>query len=107
MSYLITAPDLLSTAAANVAGIGSSIRAANLAALTPTSTVMAAAGDEVSAAIALLLSGHAQGYQAASAQAAAFHEQFVQVLSAAGGAYAAAEAANANPLQPLIDGVLG
>ncbi|MCV6985001.1 PE domain-containing protein [Mycobacterium shinjukuense] len=106
MSYLIAAPDLLMTAAADVAVIGSSVRAANLAALAPTSTLMAAAGDEVSAAIATLLSGHAKEYQALSAQVAAFHEQFVRALTAAGQAYAAAEAANANPLQTLVDDTL-
>ena len=41
MSYLIAAPNLLTTAAANAAGIGSSIWAANLAALAPTSTLTA------------------------------------------------------------------
>ncbi|ORW07517.1 hypothetical protein AWC15_20015 [Mycobacterium lacus] len=90
-----------------MADIGSSIRAANLVALAPTSTLMAAAGDEVSAAIASLFSGHAQEYQAIGARAAVFHEQFVQALSAASGAYAAAEAANASPLQTLAENVLG
>ncbi|KAA1248191.1 PE domain-containing protein [Mycobacterium simiae] len=107
MSYLITAPDLLTIAAANAEGIGSSVLAANLAALAPTSTLMAAAADEVSAAIASLFSGHAQEYQALSAQAAAFHERFVRALSDASRAYAAAEAANAGPLQVVVDDILG
>ncbi|WP_373200159.1 PE domain-containing protein [Mycobacterium marinum] len=107
MSYLIAAPDLLMTAAADAEGIASSIMAANLAAFAPTSTLMAAAGDEVSTAIASLFAGHAQEYQLLSARAAVFYEQFVQALSTASGAYAAAEAANANPLQILIDDVLG
>lgn len=107
MSFLFVAPDLLMTAAVDAAGIGSAMTAANLAALAPTSALAAAAADEVSAAIASLFSGHAQAYQAASVQAAAFHEQFVLALSSAGGAYAAAEAASAGPLQPVVDGVLG
>ncbi|KZS67312.1 hypothetical protein A4G27_19775 [Mycobacterium kansasii] len=107
MSYLIAAPDMLTTAAVDAAGIASSVRAANLAALAPTSTLMAAAADEVSAAITSLFSGYANEYQALSAQAVAFHEQFVQALSAASGAYAAAEAANVNLLQTLVDDVLG
>ncbi|ORB33966.1 PE family protein, partial [Mycobacterium persicum] len=107
MSYLIAVPDMLTTAAVDAAGIASSVRAANLAALAPTSTLMAAAADEVSAAIASLFSGHAQAYQALSAQAVAFHEQFVQALGAASGAYAAAEAANVNPLQPLVNDIFG
>ncbi|QUR68066.1 PE domain-containing protein [Mycobacterium spongiae] len=106
MSYLITAPDLLATAAEDVAGIGSSIRAANLAALAPTSTLMAAAGDEVSAAIASLFSGQAQEYQTLSAQVAGFHAQFVHALSRAGGAYAVAEAANASVLPAVAEDVL-
>jgi hypothetical protein len=63
--------------------------------------VLAAAEDEVSAAIAAVFSAHGEGFQALGAQAAAFQEQFVQALSGAGGAYTAAEAANASPLQAL------
>ncbi len=107
MSYLVTAPDLLTTAAADAAGIGSAMRAANLAASATTTTLMAAAADEVSAAIASLFSGYAEEYLVLSVRAASFHEQFVRVLSDASGAYAAAEAANANPLQTLVDDVLG
>lgn len=87
--------------------IASSIRAANLAALAPTSTLAAAASDEVSAAIASLFSSYGQEYQALSAQAAAFQEQFVQALSNASRAYAAAEAVNAGPLQTIADQILG
>ncbi|PJE21916.1 MAG: PE-PGRS family protein [Mycobacterium sp.] len=106
MSYLITTPEVLTLAAAEAAGIGSSIQAANLSAFAPTSTVMAAAADEVSTAIASLFSGHALDYQALSKQVAAFQEQFVLAMNAAGGAYAAAELINAGPLQPVVDGVL-
>jgi hypothetical protein len=45
--------------------------------MAPTTGVVAAAEDEVSAAIALLFSNHAQEFQALSAQAGAFHTQFV------------------------------
>lgn len=106
MSYLITTPEVLTLAAAEAAGIGSSIQAANLSAFAPTSTVMAAAADEVSTAIASLFSGHALDYQALSKQVAAFQEQFVLAMNAAGGGYAAAELINAGPLQPVVDGVL-
>ncbi|MEK1275554.1 PE family protein [Mycobacterium ulcerans] len=61
--------------------------------------VMAAGADEVSALIAGLFDAHAQAYQALSAQALVFHDQFVQMLNAGAGSYAAAEAANASPLQ--------
>jgi fermentation-respiration switch protein FrsA (DUF1100 family) len=53
-----------------------------------------------------VFSSHARAYQALSGQAAAFHAQFVQALSGAGASYAAAEAANASPLQTLQQDVL-
>jgi len=89
MSYVFAAPDILSTAAADVAAIGSSINAAHVAAAAPTSAVIAAAGDEVSAAIASVFSSVGKEFQALGAQAAALHAQFVQVLTGSGGAYAA------------------
>jgi len=89
---------MLAAAAADMAGIGSSLNAANAAATSPTTAVIAAAEDEVSAAIASLFSGHAQQFQALSAQAAALHAQFVQSLNGAEGAYAAAEVASAQSL---------
>jgi hypothetical protein len=54
--------------------------------------VLPAALDEVSAAISALFGAHGQAYQAASAQALAFQEQFVQLLGAGANAYANAEA---------------
>lgn len=107
MSFVIAAPDLVAMATEDLAGIGASLTAANAAAAVPTSGLLAAAGDEVSAAIAALFSSHGQQYQAMSAQAAAFHARFVQALAGAMGAYAAAEAANASPLQTLEQGLLG
>ncbi|SOK27490.1 PE-PGRS family protein PE_PGRS26 [Mycobacterium simulans] len=106
MSYVLADLDLLAAAAGDVAGIGSSLSAANAAAAAATTGLVAAAGDEVSAAIAALFSSHGQQYQALSGQAAAFHARFVQALHSAGGAYAAAEAANVSPLQTLIDDIL-
>ena len=69
--------------------------------------VAAAAQDEVSAAISALFGGYGQEFQAAGAQATLFHDRFVQALSSGAGAYAAAEAANANPLQTVEQDVLG
>ncbi len=96
MSYVITVPDALAAAAADLTGIGSSIGAANAAAAVPTTGLIAAAEDEVSAAIASLFSGYAKDFQALSAQAATFHSKFVQALTGSGSAYAAAEATNAS-----------
>ncbi|MCV7123126.1 PE family protein, partial [Mycobacterium lacus] len=101
MSYLIAAPEMVSAAARDLASIGSAIGVANASA-APTTVVLAAGGDEVSAAIAALFSTHGQAYQALSVQAARFHEQFVQALSAGAVSYAAAEAANASPMQQAL-----
>jgi hypothetical protein len=98
MSFVIAAPEFVSSAASDVAGIGSSLTAAHAAAAIPTTAVIAAAGDEVSAAIATLFSRHGQAFQQLSAQAAAFHTEFVQALNSGAAMYAAAEAANTSPL---------
>ena len=100
MSFVVAVPEVLGAAATDLAGIGSSLSAANAAA-APTTGILAAAEDEVSAAIAALFSSHGTAFQALSAQAADFHAQFVQALNSAKGAYAAAEAANAGLLQTV------
>ena len=59
----------------------------------------------MSAAIASLFSRHGNAFQALSAQATAFHHQFVQALKAGAGAYASTEAANASSmLQQVLKG---
>ncbi|WP_246398740.1 PE domain-containing protein [Mycobacterium vicinigordonae] len=93
----------MSAAATDVVSIGSAVATVNRDVATATTTVLAAAEDEVSAAIATLFSTHGQGYQTLSAQAAAFHQQFVRALTNASGAYAAAEAASAAPLGAFED----
>jgi triacylglycerol lipase len=98
VSYVLAWPETMSAAATNVASIGSLVATADQGAADATTAVLAAAEDEVSAAIAALFSAHGQGYQALSAQAAAFHQGFVQALNNASGAYAAAEAASTSPL---------
>ncbi|REU40587.1 PE family protein, partial [Mycobacterium tuberculosis] len=94
MSFVLVSPSQLMAAAADVAGIGSAISAANAAALAPTSVLAAAGADEVSAAVAALFSAHAGQYQQLGARAALFHEQFVQALTGAASAYASAKATN-------------
>lgn len=61
MEFVSAAPEFVSAAAADLANIGSTISAANAAALAPTSGVLAAGADEVSAMIAWLFGAHAQG----------------------------------------------
>ena len=95
MSFVSTQPTELTAAAENLQGIGSSLTAQNAAAAAPTTGVLPAAADEVSALTAAQFATHAQMYQAISAQAAAIHEMFVNTLGASAGSYAATEAANA------------
>ncbi|WP_415823724.1 PE family protein, partial [Mycobacterium basiliense] len=106
MSIVIATPEMLVAAANELAGIGSAVGAANAAAFAPTMGLLAAGTDEVSAAIAALFSAHGQAYQAVSAQMSACHAQFVRALTAGGEMYAAAEAANASPLQSAPQSVL-
>ncbi|ARG92548.1 PE family protein, partial [Mycobacterium kansasii] len=105
MSTLIAVPEILDSAATDLASIASTLNAADVSAAARTTGILAAAEDEVSAAIAVLFSSHAQTYQAVSAQATAFHQQFLQALTAGAAAYAGAEAANASPLAQLLAAV--
>ena len=106
MSFVVAAPDTMREAATNLAAIRSTISSANTAAAAPTTERATAAADEVSAAVAATFSKHASAYHALAARAAAFHSQFLQVLSGAGGAYAATEAANAGPLNSVEQDML-
>ncbi len=63
MSFLIAAPELVAAAATDLARVGSTISTANVAASGPTTSVIAAGADEVSAGIAALFGAHAQAYQ--------------------------------------------
>ncbi|WP_139830759.1 PE family protein [Mycobacterium paraense] len=107
MTFVIAAPDLVTAAATDLENIGSNIGAASSAAAGSTTALLPAAQDEVSAAIASLFGLHGKMFQALSAQAAAFHQQFVQALNAAAGAYASTEAAGIPSLQaaPTLTGV--
>lgn len=95
MSFVNIVPETLSMAAGNLQSIGSAVAAENAAALAPTTGLIPAAADEVSALTAMQFAAHAQMYQAVSARAAAVHQMFVTVLQASAGSYAATEAVNA------------
>jgi hypothetical protein len=94
VSFVITTPQLLATATADLADIGAEVSEANAAAAAVTTGLVPAAQDEVSEAIAALFGGYAKEYHALSAQAAEFQQQLVQALGASAGSYAAAESAN-------------
>lgn len=95
MSFVTTQPEALTTAAANLQAIGSAMAAQNAAAATPTTGVVPAAADEVSALTATQFVAHASLYRTVSAQAEAIHEMFVNTLGISAGSYTATEFANA------------
>ncbi|WP_158090421.1 PE family protein [Mycobacterium sp. IEC1808] len=95
MSFVIATPELVESAATDLAGIRSSLVEAAATAAAPTTGIVTAAQDEVSVAIASMFGNFGEQFQAVSAQAHAFHQQFVSLMNAGATAYASAEAANA------------
>ena len=95
MSFVTTQPEMLASAAGELQSIGSAVAAGNTAAAAPTTGVVPAAADEVSALTAAQFAAHGALYQAVSAQATAIHDLFVTTLGTSAGSYAATEAANA------------
>ena len=105
MSFVNAAPEYVEAAATDLANIGSTINAANAAAAAPTTGVLAAGADEVSAAVCGTVRRPRPGYQALSAQAAAFHSQFVQLMNAGAASYCQRRGANASPMQQALNAV--
>lgn len=93
MSFVTTHPEALTSAAGTL--IGSTLSARIAAAAAPTTALMPAVADEVSALTAARFAARTQSYQAVSAQPRAIHEMFVDTLGTSSGSYAATEAANA------------
>jgi hypothetical protein len=89
---------MLLAAGGNLRSVGSAVAVGNAAAAAPTTGVVPAAADEVSALTAAQFAAHAARYQAVAAQAAVIHDLFVTTLGASAGSYAVTEAANAAPL---------
>jgi hypothetical protein len=105
MSFVTAAPDLVEAAAQDLAGIRSSLMEASASVAVPTTGVVPAAADEVSAGVAALFGNFGKEFQAVSAQAQAFHAEFVNAMNAGAAAYASAEAAAGQAL--LVGGGLG
>lgn len=99
MSFVTAQPEALTAAAGTLQSIGAALNAQSAAAAAPTTGVVPAAADEVSALTAAQFAVHAQLYQAVSAQAAAIHQAFVNTLGVSSASYAATEAANAASAQ--------
>jgi hypothetical protein len=95
MSFVTVSSEQLSAAADNLQSITAALSAGNAAAAGPTTAVVPAAADEVSAFIAARFAVHAQRYQELSARAVAIHESLAATLAAGAGSYATTEAANA------------
>jgi hypothetical protein len=95
MSFVTTQPELLALAAGDLHGIGSAMAAGNMAAAAPTTGVVPAAADEVSALTAAQFAAQGVLYQQLSAQATAINELFVNALATSAGSYTATEVVNA------------
>jgi PE family len=93
MSYVIAAPEMMTAAATDLAGIGSELSEAHMAAAPPTVALVPAAADEVSAAVTHLFSRYAEDFHGLAAHAAAFNDQFVQNLRTGALSYTQIEAA--------------
>lgn len=102
MSYMRTIPEFLSTAAADIGGIGSALSDASLAAADPTTNLLAAAADEVSTVVSKVFGGYGLSAQAVLTQASAFHNEFTELLANAGGIFAQAEVDNAEALTNAV-----
>ena len=99
-------PETMTTAATDLAGIGSTLSEAHSVAALPTTAVVPAAADEVSTSIAHLFSQHAQDYQALAGKAAAFHDQFAHNLTTGAFSYASIEAELVSFLQSPLNTIL-
>lgn len=95
MSFVSALPEELTATAADLNSIGNAVAAQNTAAAGPTTGVVPAAADEVSALTAAQFARHAQMYQTISKRAAVVHERFVIMLQRSAQSYAATDAANA------------
>lgn len=95
MSFVTTQPELVASAANELAGIGAAMAAQNAAAASPTTSLIPAAADEISALTAMQFVAHAALYQEVSQEATAIHESFVATLGLSATSYLTTEAANA------------
>ena len=103
MSFVSAVPELVAAAGGDLAGIRSALSEATAAAAGPTTGALAAGADEVSAAISQMFGAYGQEFQALSARAAAFHDEFVGLMNSGAAAYLSTEGANAE--QILLNGM--
>ena len=112
MSFVTTQPEALTAAASALQTLGTSLTDQNAAAAVPTTGVLPAAADPVSALQAAQFSAYGAWYQQVSAQAAAIHQMLVNTLQSSAGSYGETEGANqtatgSTSLSGLLGGLTG
>ena len=112
MSFVIAAPEAFQAAANGLADIRASLADATASAAASTTGVVPAAADEVSAAMSAMFGNFGREFQWLSAQAQAFHAEFVSLMNAGAGAYVSTEVANAeqavaNVINAPAEAILG
>lgn len=95
MSFVNVDPASMVTAATSLETVGTTLSAQNAAVAGPTTGVVPAAADEVSALTAAQFAAHASMYQQVAAQAEAIHRMFVSALQQSANSYVETEAINA------------
>jgi PE family len=108
MTFVIAAPEMMTAAATELAGICSDLSVAHSAAEKATVALTPAAADEVSAGIAHWFSEHAHGFHALAGTASAMNAQFAHNLKTSAASYTSAEDAIASLLRrnALLTGIL-
>ncbi|RUP03627.1 MAG: PE-PPE domain-containing protein [Mycobacterium sp.] len=106
-SLLTVTPEALASAASDLETIRAALGSANAAAAGPTVSVISAAADEVSAAIAQFFADYGLEFQALSERVSAAQQNLVRLLNAASNSYLGAEAISASTMQTTLSGPLG
>lgn len=111
MSFVTTQPEALTYAAGKLQTLGSTMSAESAAAAAPTTGLIPAAADEVSALQATIFAAYGTLYQSVNDQATAIHELFVNTLGASAGSYLSTESLNsvatASPFSQQVSGLFG
>ena len=102
MSFLKAVPVEVTAAAGDLAGIGSALAAANVAAAAPTAGIESIAADVVSAALVAVFAAHGLRYQSLGSELAELHAQIVEALRSSARSYTAAESGSASLLQEAL-----
>lgn len=94
MTFVTTEPEAMLASSGELTGIGAAMAGAHGAAAAPTTTVLPAGLDEVSALTALVFNTHGAAHQADAAEGMAVHAAHVATLEISADSYAVIEAIN-------------